>query len=56
MQLNLQLKMMRIRPPLKAIEGVGENAAKSIAVIRKEGEFISKEDLRIEQLSFENSC
>jgi DNA polymerase-3 subunit alpha (Gram-positive type) len=36
-----------IRPPLNALEGVGENAAKSIVLIRPQGEFISKEDLRI---------
>ena len=36
-----------IRPPLNALEGVGENAAKSIVLLRVQGEFISKEDLRI---------
>ncbi|MBZ9608283.1 PolC-type DNA polymerase III [Clostridium estertheticum] len=36
-----------IRPPLSGLEGVGENAAKSIVLERPEGEFISKEDLRI---------
>ena len=36
-----------IRPPLSALEGVGENAAKSIVEVRSEGEFISKEDLRL---------
>ncbi|MGK0466398.1 PolC-type DNA polymerase III [Clostridium sp.] len=36
-----------IRPPLSALEGVGENAAKSIVLLREQGEFISKEDLRI---------
>ncbi|MCB2292085.1 PolC-type DNA polymerase III [Clostridium algoriphilum] len=36
-----------IRPPLSALEGVGENAAKSIVLVRVQGEFISKEDLRI---------
>ncbi|WP_375292993.1 PolC-type DNA polymerase III [Clostridium estertheticum] len=35
-----------LRPPLNALEGVGENAAKSIALERVHGEFISKEDLR----------
>ena len=36
-----------IRPPLSGLEGVGENAAKSIVLVRGQGEFISKEDLRI---------
>lgn len=36
-----------IRPPLSSLAGVGTNAAKSIAAIRDEGEFISKEDLRL---------
>ena len=36
-----------IRPPLSGLEGVGENAAKSIVLEREKGEFISKEDLRI---------
>ncbi len=36
-----------IRPPIKALQGVGENAAKSIHEASKEGEFISKEDLRL---------
>ncbi|WP_369700394.1 PolC-type DNA polymerase III [Clostridium estertheticum] len=35
-----------LRPPLNALEGVGENAAKSIVIERVHGEFISKEDLR----------
>lgn len=35
-----------IRLPLKSLDGVGENAAKSIANARKQGKFISKEDLR----------
>ncbi len=36
----------KIRMPIKAIEGVGENAAKSIGEARVNGEFLSKEDLR----------
>ncbi|WP_142414361.1 PolC-type DNA polymerase III [Hathewaya massiliensis] len=35
-----------IRMPLSALQGVGKNAAKSIENSRKDGEFISKEDLR----------
>jgi DNA polymerase-3 subunit alpha (Gram-positive type) len=36
-----------IRIPLSGLTGVGENAAKAIVEVRKDGEFISKEDLRI---------
>lgn len=36
----------KLLPPLCALQGVGENAAKSICESRKEGEFISIEDLR----------
>jgi DNA polymerase-3 subunit alpha (Gram-positive type) len=36
-----------LRPPMNALEGVGDNAAKSIANAREAGEFISKEDLRL---------
>lgn len=36
-----------IRPPMNSLQGVGDNAAKSIVEVRKDGEFISKEDLRI---------
>ena len=36
-----------IRPPINSLQGVGENAAKSIVECRTDGEFISKEDLRI---------
>ncbi len=36
-----------IRPPLCSLAGVGVNAAKSIVIARSEGEFISKEDMRL---------
>ena len=36
-----------LRPPLSSLQGVGVNAAKAIFEARKDGEFISKEDLRI---------
>lgn len=36
-----------ILPPLKALDGVGENAAKSIGKVREESSFLSKEDLRL---------
>jgi len=36
----------KLLPPLKGLQGVGENAAKSIVEAREEGEFISVEDLR----------
>lgn len=36
-----------LRPPLSSLQGVGVNAAKSIEEARKDGEFISKEDLRL---------
>ncbi|HEY5560155.1 MAG TPA: PolC-type DNA polymerase III [Clostridiaceae bacterium] len=35
-----------ILPPLSSLVGVGENAAKNIALVRKEGPFLSKENLR----------
>ncbi|PRR84200.1 PolC-type DNA polymerase III [Clostridium vincentii] len=35
-----------LRPPINALVGVGDNAAKSIINARQDGEFISKEDLR----------
>jgi DNA polymerase-3 subunit alpha (Gram-positive type) len=36
-----------ILPPFRALQGVGENAAKSIVKAREEGPFLSKEDLRV---------
>lgn len=36
-----------IRVPINSLAGLGENAAKNIVKAREEGEFISKEDLRI---------
>lgn len=36
-----------ITPPINALQGVGDNAAKAIVEARVDGEFISKEDLRI---------
>lgn len=36
-----------IRPPLSALPGMGENAAKSIAEARKDGPFNTLEDLRL---------
>jgi len=33
-------------PPLRALQGVGENAARSIAEVRGQGEIMSKDDLR----------
>lgn len=36
-----------ILPPFKALQGVGENAARSLVKAREEGPFLSKEDLRI---------
>ena len=34
-------------PPINSLQGVGDNAAKSVVEARKDGEFISKEDLRV---------
>jgi len=36
-----------LRPPINALQGVGDNASRSIVEARVNGEFISKEDLRI---------
>ncbi|SCY12640.1 PolC-type DNA polymerase III [Alkaliphilus peptidifermentans] len=36
----------KLLPPLMALQGVGQNAAKNIVEARKNGEFISLEDLR----------
>ncbi|SES68404.1 DNA polymerase III catalytic subunit, PolC type [Natronincola peptidivorans] len=36
----------KLLPPLKSLQGVGQNAAKSIVTARKNGEFLSLEDLR----------
>ncbi|WP_330375481.1 PolC-type DNA polymerase III [Inediibacterium massiliense] len=36
----------KLLPPLRGLQGVGENAAKSICEARKNGEFISIEDIR----------
>ncbi|MCX7951805.1 MAG: PolC-type DNA polymerase III, partial [Clostridiales bacterium] len=35
-----------ILPPFRALQGVGENAAKNIVLAREQGPFVSKEDLR----------
>lgn len=36
-----------LRPPINSLQGIGDNAAKSVVEARVNGEFISKEDLRI---------
>ncbi|KAB3531599.1 PolC-type DNA polymerase III [Alkaliphilus serpentinus] len=36
----------KLLPPLKSLQGVGQNAARNIVEARKQGEFISLEDLR----------
>lgn len=41
------IKDNSILPPLRALQGVGENAAKNIANESKEGEFLSIEDVRL---------
>ena len=40
------IKDEEILPPLNALQGVGDTAAKSIVSARENGEFLSKEDLR----------
>lgn len=45
--LKFQVTDEGILPPFRALQGVGETAAKSIVEARKNGEFISKEDLRV---------
>ncbi|SNR89020.1 DNA polymerase-3 subunit alpha [Anaerovirgula multivorans] len=37
----------KLLPPLKSLQGVGQNAARSIALERDKGEFLSIEDLRM---------
>ena len=40
------IKDEEILPPLNALQGVGDTAAKSIVSAREDGQFLSKEDLR----------
>ena len=40
------IKEDKLLPPLKSLQGVGQNAARSIQTAREEGKFISIEDLR----------
>lgn len=42
---EFELSDSGILPPLKSLQGVGENAAKNIAKVRNDGKFISKEDI-----------
>lgn len=44
--LKFQLTKEGIRPPLRALQGLGTNAALNIAKAREDGEFLSIEDLR----------
>ena len=41
------IKEGKLLPPLKSLQGVGQNAARNIVEARKDGEFISLEDLRL---------
>ncbi|MBM7613702.1 PolC-type DNA polymerase III [Alkaliphilus hydrothermalis] len=43
---RFQIVDCKLLPPLKSLQGVGQNAAKNIVEARKDGEFISLEDLR----------
>ncbi|PAB61230.1 PolC-type DNA polymerase III [Anaeromicrobium sediminis] len=43
---KFQIEDEKLLPPLIALQGVGENAAKSIYECKDDGEFISMEDLR----------
>ncbi|MDR5658225.1 PolC-type DNA polymerase III [Serpentinicella sp. ANB-PHB4] len=40
------VKQSTLLPPLKALQGVGQNAARNIVVAREKGAFLSKENLR----------
>ena len=41
------IKEGKLLPPLKSLQGVGQNAARNIVEARRDGEFISLEDLRV---------
>jgi DNA polymerase-3 subunit alpha (Gram-positive type) len=41
------IKDNAILPPLRSLQGVGENAAKNIVKKRKKGKFLSIEDIRL---------
>lgn len=42
---RFQIREGKLLPPLKSLQGVGENAAKNIVAGRKKGEFLSVQDL-----------
>ncbi len=42
---RFQIREGKLLPPLKSLQGVGENAAKNIVAGRKQGEFLSVQDL-----------